>query len=66
MPGNPRRSKWFSTTDEARKRRSIELTLSPEALDELEQLAAAALDERGAPLSRSALVERLIRTAAST
>ena len=52
MGRNPKQSKWYSTPQAERHRRQIALTLSPEALEALDDIASA-----GQP---SAFVERLI------
>lgn len=48
---------WFSTPVAARRRKPITLTLSPEALTLLENLAIAAR------ISRSLLIEGLVKAA---
>lgn len=53
--GNPTASPWYSTPNDARGRKRIELTLAPEELDALDVLA-----EAGAA-SKSAVVGALIR-----
>lgn len=54
MPGNPKTSKWRSTPQALRKRKVVGFTLSDEARDHLDALAAA----RG--VSKSELLEALI------
>ena len=56
MPGNPKDSTWYSTPKEARKRKPIGVTLSDEAHERLEKMAAAR------KLSRSQVIEDLIMT----
>ena len=60
MAGNPKDSAWRVTGNDRRKRKNVMLTLPPEALERLEELAAA----RG--VSRSMLVEQLVMAAAVT
>lgn len=57
MPGNPKRSKWRVTPQDARNRKMVAITLSDEARERLERLA----DEHG--LTKSMLVEALIMAA---
>ena len=54
MPSNPKDSPWYSTPLDARKRKPIGITLSPEALDRLERMAKAR------KVSRSQVVEDLV------
>lgn len=53
MPGNPKDSPWYATPRADRKRRPVEVTLSDEAREILDELAK----EHG---SRSAAVEALV------
>ena len=53
-----KQSVWYSTPEKKRRRKSIELTLSPEALDRLGRMARA---RKGA--SRSAVVEEIVMAA---
>lgn len=53
-PSNPVDSPWYSTPRAARHRKSLQVTLPPEALEALEQIA----DDRG--VSRSVVLEALI------
>ena len=57
MAGNPKTSPHYSTPQAARKRPKVGLTLSPEAVEKLEELSA----ETG--LAKSAIVETLIKQA---
>ena len=57
MAGNPRTSPHYSTPQAARKRPKVGLTLSPEAVERLDELSA----ESG--LAKSAIVETLIKQA---
>lgn len=52
MSGNPKGSKWYSTPRNKRARPGIQICLSDEARQ--------ALDELAGPGARSALIERLI------
>ncbi len=52
MTSNPKRSKWYSTSNGARKRKKLEITLSDEARAKLERLAGVG--------QKSAVIERLI------
>ncbi len=54
MTGNPKTSKWRSTPNKNRKRRGIQLTLSPAATEALTRLAKLG------GMSRSKLVELLV------
>jgi len=54
MAGNPKDSEWYSTPNEARKRKPLKLSLSDECQDRLERMATA----RG--ISRSQIVEELV------
>lgn len=54
MSGNPKESKWYSTSKTSRRRRPLNVTLSPEALARLDELAS----ER--KQLRSAVIESLI------
>ena len=54
MTGNPKGSKWRSTPNSARKRKRLEVTLSEEALECLEEFAS------DIGVSRSAAVEYLV------
>ena len=54
MTGNPKASPWYSTPKAKRKRKGLEVTLSDEAREKLERLAA----RRGESMSR--VVESLI------
>lgn len=56
MPGNPKGSKWRSTPQAARKRKTVLVTLSDEARARL--VALAGMDD-----TKSAVVERLISEA---
>jgi hypothetical protein len=53
VPSNPKDSKWFSTSRADRKRPKVEVTLSPEAIAHLEELAKV----HG---SKSAAIEALL------
>jgi hypothetical protein len=59
VSGNPRRSDWYSTPRDARRRKPVALTLSDAARARLDELAEA----RGE--SRSATVEALVLAAHS-
>jgi hypothetical protein len=56
-PGNPASSPWYSTPNESRHRKGLELTITDEVRARLEQLAAA----RG--VSKSEIVSGLILSA---
>lgn len=55
MTGNPKSSPWYTTPRPKRKRRGLEITLSDEAREMLERLAARWCDG-----NKSACVEALI------
>ena len=57
MAGNPKDSEWYSTPQEARTRKVVNVTLSDEARARLERMAKAR------KTSRSAVVENLIMEA---
>lgn len=52
MGGNPKSSPWRNTPRDARKRKKLEISLSDEAREKLDRLAAGG--------HRSAVIERLI------
>jgi hypothetical protein len=52
VSGNPKQSKWYATPRDARKRKKIEISLSDEAREKLDRLAAGG--------HRSPVIERLI------
>lgn len=53
MCGAPKGARWFTTPNRDRKRKRLEVTLSPEALTALDELT-------GPGGSKSAVIERLI------
>jgi len=55
MTGNPTDSEWYSTPRDKRKRKGVEVTLSPEARKKLNALAKGS--------TMSAIVEALIMRA---
>lgn len=57
MSGNPKDSEWYSTPRSKRKRRGIEITLSDEARQRLDELAEERIQ------LKSAVVEDLIMQA---
>jgi DNA-binding TFAR19-related protein (PDSD5 family) len=58
MAGNPKDSKWYSLARADRKRKKLEVTLSPEAREKLERMKARHPDR-----TLSAVVEDLILAA---
>jgi DNA-binding TFAR19-related protein (PDSD5 family) len=54
MPGNPKKSEWYSTPVAARKRKPMQVTLSDEAQERLEKIVKARKS------TKSAVVESLI------
>lgn len=60
MPGNPKDSEWYATTQENRTRKLVSFTLSDEARARLERLA------KKEKLPKSAVVEALIMAAKPT
>jgi predicted transcriptional regulator len=57
MAGNPKTSAWYSTPQAKRKRKGLEVTLSDEAREKLDALAAAW------SMPRSQVVEALVMAA---
>lgn len=57
MAGNPKKSAWYATPQEARTRKMVAVTLSDAARERLEKLA------RKRSMSKSELVETLIMEA---
>ncbi len=57
MPGNPKDSEWYATSQENRARKLVSFTLSDEARERLERLA------KKRKASKSSVVEALIMEA---
>ena len=57
MSAKQKGTEWFSTPEERRRRKSIELTLSEEARERLDKMA------RARKASRSAVVDELVMEA---
>ena len=59
----PGKGEWFDTPEERRHRKHVHLTLPPDVIAMLTQLAKAKSKELGKRVSRSEIVEDLIRRA---